>query len=87
MNCVHTRLKQYTPGTTIRTRRVLLQGVEYYLQVQGPLRAKELYPLMEDEIMIKGMTAKSLALLIGKSGLFIVAERDRHEGILWRLPG
>lgn len=83
--CVHTRLSGYTPGVPIRTSKTLLQGVEYYLQTVGPLTTKELYPLLEDEIFLKGMNPKRLGQLIGRSGLF--KYDNKHEGRLWRLPG
>lgn len=81
----HNRRRRYTPGKVIRTQRALLQAAEYYLQLEGPMSTRELYPFLEDEITIKGMNPKSLGQLIGRSGLFKVERL--HGERLWKLPG
>ncbi|WJI09159.1 hypothetical protein FGU46_03165 [Methanobacterium sp. CWC-01] len=85
MSYAHNSVRRYTPGQAIKTRRVLLQGVEYYLQSRGPLYTHDLYDILGDEIFLKGMNERSMGQLIGRSGLF--KYDNKHEGRLWRLPG
>lgn len=77
------RLKGYQPGCTIRTRRMLLKGAEYYLRSEGPLHTSEIYPLLKDEVTIKGMNPRSMASLMGRSGLFRVVKKGSRMGRLW----
>lgn len=72
----------------IKNYKQVLRYVEKYLAKNGPSTTREIWKVMkrECEILIKDFDEVSLAMAIGKSGLFRNENLKTNEHNLWTLP-